>query len=597
MTKPTMLEPEVPQPLRVALNQIVGESIPMCLYEDKADFDRLWGFVEKSAVLTEGALIVVASDDPLRGDETGARSLDPWITVDAWIMAFALAHRDTEIPCVYLLDLRTGEHPLRDDLGKEKLGDFLRRFLPKPSRDGHIEFLDDFRAEIVNAVSARKLGSTVTSGLTDGIKLFNLIRRHAVRDINSFDRHDKSNEIGAMIMRAGLPTGYSKPGNENSRERAIRILIEAMLVEVGKDSKHQSVHYPIIKTLLDDEKSKLNKHIFIPNNLSIYLVDDRHEAGYRTVLSQALGQTIEGCLGIFDSDCEDGALGGVPKRILGTDYSELKKYAEMHSFGADILFLDLRLWRDEESQSKALENYQLYLGGFAPGIPNIDAISGLMANASGNSHRHLAMLPLLIARLDPALPIVLFSSTQHRSVVQAVRDVPSIITDFSKPYIGSGDPDEYYPTTVLDSLRVAVELAAVMVEIRKVWREACRQWKDKRVCELHWAKKSGWDTVAADPDPLFWLREEWLPLAQQGQYALAAAAPWLYLNRVLREVRIEILCSKDAASKEEQDCLAIIRNAQHMPLLDRISAAEARELAIVAGLALVRLISIWSKQR
>jgi hypothetical protein len=48
------------------------------------------------------------------------------------------------------------------------------------------------------------------------------------------------------------------------------------------------------------------------------------------------------------------------------------------------------------------------------------------------------MLPRLLTILDPTLPIVLFSSTHKRQLLEPLRGIPNIVTDFVKPVFGPG---------------------------------------------------------------------------------------------------------------------------------------------------------------
>lgn len=592
---------QVRTPLRVVLTALTEGSVPIYFYESKADFTALWKIVqfpqESEEVQSRKAMIVVSASDYIGEDALSKSSLAAWVSVDAWLLAFAHAYRKPgAVPIVYLLDLRTGKLSLRDDLGKAKLDDWVRRFKPAASSHGQLEFLDRFCEQI----QADKVTASISTEMPRGIELFDLIRTHI--DIAPLDRHDQSNEIGALILRSGLPSSHSwvNPADGHEFEYAAQILIETLMRE-SVPHPEKATRQSIIDALLDE--NKLNSHLLRETSFNqattapkILLVDDRHNFGYSQVLQEALGRTVIAYRGIFDSEAADGIGQDSPVKILGNTLSELANNDDLHTFPADILFLDLRLWldREKEQERTALRKYwDIYCSLTSKAYEESELIK--RCDPDKPSHRCLAILPLLVSRLDPALPIVLFSSTQHRSVVQAVRDMPNIITDFAKPYIGGYDRHEYDPTIIMESLRLAIERAAMMVEIRQVWKAACSQWKAKCLTKLDWGSNAGWDTVTPSPSPLTWLRRTWLPLAQRGEYALAAAAPWLYLQRILGSVRIAILAGPDVATREEQDCLAIIRKGQHVPLLDGVSAPESREMAVVAGLALVRLIDLWSK--
>jgi hypothetical protein len=223
----------------------------------------------------------------------------------------------------------------------------------------------------------------------------------------------------------------------------------------------------------------------------------------------------------------------------------------------------------------------------------------------GCHHKDLAVLPLILSVLDPGLPIILFSSTQHRSVTQAVRDYPSIITDFAKPYLGGEDRDSADPQLVMADLSWATLQAFVMIEIRKVWLEAVNKWK-LPFKPLKWSNHWPVFQLPSASCPVNWLRNEWLPLAQRGHYALAAALPWRFLRSMLGETRLAILLreKREISSETEDkvfDCLSLIQSAHNqysLPPKDPKKAirfrSTEREIAVVAALALIELLAEWS---
>jgi hypothetical protein len=137
-----------------------------------------------------------------------------------------------------------------------------------------------------------------------------------------------------------------------------------------------------------------------------------------------------------------------------------------------------------------------------------------------------------------------------------------------------------------------------------------------------------------EPDPLTWLRKEWLPVAQRGEYRLAALMPWLYLGLILGDTRLAILTkeieatdSLNADNGPVKDCFfyleliyRIYRLSTLLPFsgsnykfetsvspVDSLNAEVAlcadkertinREIAIASGLALVNLIFIWAREQ
>jgi hypothetical protein len=81
----------------------------------------------------------------------------------------------------------------------------------------------------------------------------------------------------------------------------------------------------------------------------------------------------------------------------------------------------------------------------------------------------LTLLPLLIHAVDPSLPIVLFSSTHQREVVDAFSNHPSIITSFAKPVM-SGYASPRLDLQAAADLESALRRALRLHRMRTVWR-------------------------------------------------------------------------------------------------------------------------------
>ncbi|MEW8056782.1 MAG: hypothetical protein AB2796_15780, partial [Candidatus Thiodiazotropha sp.] len=78
------------------------------------------------------------------------------------------------------------------------------------------------------------------------------------------------------------------------------------------------------------------------------------------------------------------------------------------------------------------------------------------------------LLPLLLARFDPSLPIVVFSSTGQSRLLLPLERCPGIITTFSKPVI-SGYDEGIGATDYLEHLTCALRNALAKHEERLVW--------------------------------------------------------------------------------------------------------------------------------
>ncbi|MGA7698875.1 MAG: hypothetical protein WCB27_04670 [Thermoguttaceae bacterium] len=91
------------------------------------------------------------------------------------------------------------------------------------------------------------------------------------------------------------------------------------------------------------------------------------------------------------------------------------------------------------------------------------------------------LLPLLLSHLDPSLPIVVFSSSQQRTIAQALGHRPSIITTFSKPVV-SGYLERRSGEGWISDLCQSIRKALWLHEIRVVWKRLadCSDWRSDR---------------------------------------------------------------------------------------------------------------------
>jgi hypothetical protein len=157
----------------------------------------------------------------------------------------------------------------------------------------------------------------------------------------------------------------------------------------------------------------------------------------------------------------------------------------------DILFLDLRLYQDDTvvdlpwvprlrkllaknsdrwtanlSADKRSAVQKLQKGLSLAQKARVDPRSAL----AGETHWELALLPIALSLADPSLPIVLFSSTRQRPVMELLQPFLNIGTHFSKPAITgyTGDRDVGAGTPLRD-LKAAIRDALVLHETRFLW--------------------------------------------------------------------------------------------------------------------------------
>jgi hypothetical protein len=82
----------------------------------------------------------------------------------------------------------------------------------------------------------------------------------------------------------------------------------------------------------------------------------------------------------------------------------------------------------------------------------------------------LTFLPRLIALVDPSLPIMLFSTTGQRTIIEKVRDYGNVITAFDKPrFFGAGSADVI--GNAADRFREAMDRALTILRGRNMCRD------------------------------------------------------------------------------------------------------------------------------
>ena len=147
----------------------------------------------------------------------------------------------------------------------------------------------------------------------------------------------------------------------------------------------------------------------------------------------------------------------------------------------DVLFLDLRLWEDENKKSRSTEIQKILcaakrlLGSTSPKKVSpefaraFEAARKTCDDSEKFSPEALTLLPLLLSHVDRTLPIVLFTSSHQRVVLEMLRDCPNVITSFAKPLIsGYGEP--VTPSRSISDLEDAIVEAINLHEARIAWK-------------------------------------------------------------------------------------------------------------------------------
>ena len=237
------------------------------------------------------------------------------------------------------------------------------------------------------------------------------------------------------------------------------------------------------------------------------LVDDQYELGYHTILANLLfgpqydEELVDGIrVAKWRDERKDVRVRSTPHpemllQMIRAALTDEPDWSQPRLLGAnevDVLCLDLRLFGDSRSdrpsrkeQDFLNEALQLCATFSLPlsGNPKLAAaVESARRRAQGGEEEleALCLLPLLINRVDPSLPIVLFSSTHQREVTDVFRDYPSIITTFAKPII-TGYSSEDLAGQCASDLEEALLKGLELHRFRGVWTMIVEAHKSVRM--------------------------------------------------------------------------------------------------------------------
>lgn len=329
------------------------------------------------------------------------------------------------------------------------------------------------------------------------------------------DRHHVGNLLAPMLLAKGLPPQLRAKVEASILQAdplrsALKVLVEVIGLEGSRGGGSAVVGPSGLLESLRAESDIFDRR----SGVNVLLVDDQFRLGYQHVLSTLLfsqryepSQAHESGLswsfelpGVGAVRCEGTAepifraLESVPPI---NDWFEPRLFPV--SPWADVLILDLRLWTRPEERRAFLSRLVGIcknigaVGGVGGGTPMSDpAFKGAFEQAEalvadsvqGQSEiEALVLLPLLLSHFDPSLPIILFSSTHQRAIIQMVAHRRNIITEFAKPIL-SGYGEERETAELVDDLVRALRRAIKMHEVRGLWgRLLTLSWRIKPVFE------------------------------------------------------------------------------------------------------------------
>lgn len=423
-------------------------SAPYRVFSYHEDFDYLWNF-ENTLLHTLGTscrTIVLVWDGVPHGSAPGGVNVFDYLTAFDWIVALALkldeslsssrttqsTSIDRESLQVLILDCAGEQH------ANSETAELFRRL--QNGADPILSWVRTFQPTQIDELLEAVQHPPITNRTKGNLGLLKrLWATTLVKPANAEDRHAIANLIGPRMLLSGM---RARNGNEIKTDKVV-IALQNLMKAVG-----------LVPELDDSGDASWIDHSDWHELVQRFvLVDDMHELGWEEFLRRAIGIPGDSDqLKVFHAPDRQmcGANSDVTLvNLLVNEDGVLRIGQGISLTGAstEVLFLDLRLFayrRNEEYQhferllelaKQASENTPLLpWPGFSR--TELEAVRKCIVERKAESEGYfiaLTLLPRLIALVDPRLPIVLFSSTGQKHIVDRLRHCGNIILHFDKP--------------------------------------------------------------------------------------------------------------------------------------------------------------------
>ena len=320
-------------------------------------------------------------------------------------------------------------------------------------------------------------GRTADSSLGTGLVRDSIRTSLGAGDPES--RHSLSNILGSYVLRAHFERGQDEPAADSCPPAdALVALLRSLNPSESKEDRGSA---PDAAWVPISEHNGVVEQFFLIDDMAAAWVPFMMAAlGLSAPEERARLRTLEtpdqlgtgGSLLDFLRRKDDGA----PQVNIcpGTALS-----------ARAILFLDLRLFSGREKHEfpflrqlltiakQEVEGSGVYLPWRPFAAAELEEMETAIVNESRDSEGYqlaLTLLPRLLAQWDPVLPIVIFSSTHQRIVLEALKDYGNLITDFQKPMFFTGANTEEFIEDCRRRFRTAMEKAIRIVKTRSAVR-------------------------------------------------------------------------------------------------------------------------------
>lgn len=445
-------------------------------YDEPADFNELWRCKKLRA---KHRAIVVWADTPL-DPEVQPVVTAPHLTPYDW--ALAACARCKEL-CVTVVDLRAAQHDQDGYPTLEWLRTVRPECVPWLRRVTVSSLLEATNEETLKesllATSSASSAAVPAVSPRDAIRLHPLCR---VDLTSSASHHQIANLVGPLLLLNQIPPTASA----NHREALRRILeIAGHGQPVGAANEDEGPDR-------SNAISRLLEEHHIEGELRIVLCDDQWHHGWLAWLCERMGATeIPGAVqsaraAPSDAPREVATGRGISLWVAaGPDWlmtklealdarkTPLKRRLHLTVEDGDqdrneVLLLDLRLFVGRSTEESAFR-MRAIAARLLIADPDIE-LKAELNQAMASEAQGLSALPRLLATADPLLPILVFSSTGRRDVVNMFSGHPNIVTQFAKPRL-LGDGTGELRAITEQSFDAALEEGAKLVRRRRVVRD------------------------------------------------------------------------------------------------------------------------------
>lgn len=396
--------------------------MPTYSYHNHESFLSLW----QMAALPMNSITIEWSDHPTQTIYQHVHLMMRLTPFD-WVVSYILRFPDKQLPVVHI-------HDRRSDTSRNAQAYWFalrwQKILTADLAPGLV-LENSMGATVAPVVSRQSI-----AGIKELWRSQYLLR-------GSADHHSAANILGGLYV-----------GQDTLPDAGTPVEIKALLAHL-RDLGFVDKAAPVQPAIVLPTQPRFDRWL---------LVDDMARIGWESFVKQRLGNagaSVRDSRTAFEELLSEviGRL-GEPRDQRWTEQANPANGNLIHS--QDIVLLDLYLTYNRDWIAILQRDLQNIFSQLSA-----DEQTALIAVRQLPADRQDALFPALMALAFPLLPIVLFSSTEQRDVIQALSYFPNIIVDFQKPspLLAVGGSHAYRQQAA-KALERALEKASKVRELR-----------------------------------------------------------------------------------------------------------------------------------